>query len=85
MENTTVGDNYPAIKASQSYCNGTPLLTNLYFTQKDAGSITPVHGQIYIFKGPLFPRGYKNVNEEYNNLEKIFNQIISTFKFTTAK
>ena len=82
IENAIVGDNYPAIKIKESYCGGAPFLANVYFTLIGAGSIYPAHGNIYQIEGPVFECGHENIGQDYNDAEKIFNEMIKTFKFT---
>ncbi len=77
------GAGLSAIKIKKSYCNGVPLLTNEIFTQTNFESFNPNQEPIYTVTGPIFECGTnKNIiMRDYDNLENIFNGMISTLKF----
>jgi len=68
-------DGVSAIKRKESYCMGTPMLTNGVFVEKTDYSLQ--------LQGPISECGFvKEMQTTYDEAENIFNIMLSTFKFT---
>jgi hypothetical protein len=67
-------DGVSAIKRKESYCMGTPMLTNGVFVEKTDYSLQ--------LQGPISECGFaKEMQTTYDEAENIFNIMLSTFKF----
>ncbi len=76
------GGSYSAIKVQKNYCM--VLLTNEIFTQTNFESFNPSKEPIYSIEGPEvcdYKNDPKMLSKNYSEMEKIYNQMVSTFKF----